>query len=123
VFNLRRNKNSECQELIYTTPSIKQQFNEAIEKERKKFKPMRVIVNGKLFDSEKAEFVGDNICSIIVNMGYLMEYEYYRIYRTKKGYYKTVDGEVKEYTEEGIKALLETDVERYIEFFGEPEEA
>lgn len=75
---------------------------------------MRKVVNGKLYDTDKSELV------------YTEEEGKRWLYRTKKGsFFKAYStNDIVPITDEQAKEYLgEHDVEKYIEYFGEPEEA
>lgn len=75
---------------------------------------MKKIVNGKLYDTSTSEEI------------YVDEWSNRHIFKTQKGNYFLLygNGEIVPKTEDEIKEYLgEHDVEKYIELFGEVEDA
>ena len=79
---------------------------------------MRVIINGKLYDTETAELIYREIVTWRYSRWYYMT--------AKRAFFCYYDKtkEIKVKTEEEIRELLgEHDVDKYIELFGEPDNA
>ena len=75
---------------------------------------MKKIIDGKMYDTETSEII------------YINEYTNRRMYRTRKGNYFFMypNGEIVPKTEDEVKIFLgENDTDKYIELFGNVEEA
>lgn len=100
--------------------------NDKPEKENIK-KTIREVINGKLYDTSKAI----NVCNLIIpyekmpNYGFVVYCgcsESVSIYKGSTEWFIEIYGKLKPADEKWVKDILgKYDVEKYIEFFGEPE--
>lgn len=86
---------------------------------RQKF-PVRKIINGKLYDTSKAERVYLSVCYNAV-IGRNIRIEYY--VTDKRNYFSVINEEIFPVTEEKIKEVLSTCPDIYQKYFGKVEEA
>lgn len=86
---------------------------------RKKF-PIRKIIDGKLYDTSKAERVYLSVhYNIVIGRDIRREY-----YVTDKGnYFSVINGDISTEREEQIKEVLSTCPDIYQKYFGKVEEA
>lgn len=93
---------------------------EITREEMREFFPVRKIINGKLYDTSKAEIICSvTRCKDIFEMAITSDY-----YVTDKGnYFSVVNREIGLETEESIKEVLSTFPDIYQKYFGKVEEA
>lgn len=108
MFGIFKNKKSNLIDREITQEEIREKF------------PVRKIINGKLYDTSKAERVYLSVRYNIV-VGRYIRSEYYV---TDKGnYFSVVDGNIFLESEEGIKEALSTCPDICQKYFGKVEEA